>query len=191
MFLPHQLGSRYPININKDAHAWYIDASYTKKFLLDYYLRIPCLITPMATPSTTELIDDFDLVHQLPEPVHVHSYPAHAPLSPPPTVKKSASNISNNSSPDQHSRRKTWRCIPNPLVSSQGLRRPQARYCFVLFVLVALGCWWRSRIQQDFEIIKQKKNLLTKNLQLSPVLDGLQFLPANNQHIHVSAGRPF
>jgi hypothetical protein len=145
----------------------------------------------MATPSTTKVVADFDVIHQLPEPVHVHSYPPHAPLSPPPTVKKSASNFSSDSSPDQDSPRKSWRCIPNPLVSSQRLRCLRARCCFVLFVLVALVCWWRSRIQEDFEIIKPKKNLLTKNLRLSPVFDGLQFLPANNQHIHVSAGRPF
>ena len=146
---------------------------------------------PTATRLTAIFIDDFDVVHQLPEPVHVHSYPAHAPLSPPPTVKKSASIFSSDSSPDQDSRRRSWRCIPNPLVSSQRLHGTRARSCFVLFVLVALVCWWRSRFQQDFETIKQKKNLLTKNLRPSPVLDGLHFLPANNQHIHVSAGRPF
>ncbi len=144
----------------------------------------------MATSFTPIPIDDFDHAHQLPEPVYVHSYPAHAPLSPPPTVKKSASILSSGSSPDQDSRRRSWRRIPSPLVSNQRLRLTRARSCFILFVLFVLVCWWRRRIQQDLEIIRLKMSIATKNVGSSPVLDGLQFIPANNQHIHVSARSP-
>lgn len=146
---------------------------------------------PMAASFTTIPIDDFDHVHQLPQPVHVHSYAAHAPLSPPPTVKKSASILSSGSSPDQDSWKNSWRHIPTPLVSSQRFRYTRVRSCFVLFVLFVLVCWWRRRIQQDFEIISPRKHMLMKNLGPSPVLDGLHFFPASNQHIHVSARNPF
>ncbi len=145
----------------------------------------------MATLFTPIPIDDFDHAHQLPEPVHVYFCPAQAPPSPPLTGKKSAAISSSGSSPDGDRPGSSWRRIPSPLVPSQWLRLTRARSCFVLFVLFMLVCWRRRSIQQDFENIRPKMSMLTKSLGESPVLNGLQFIPANNQHIHVSARSPF
>lgn len=141
----------------------------------------------MATQVLPRSTDSHCEVHQLPEPVYVQSHVVHAPLSPPPTIKKFVSIFSTSPFHIRDSQKSSGKGKLNQLVPGQGSRRTHVKLFYIFAVLLALFCWWRSGTEQDFEILRQRANTLTKNLLPPSVLDGLHFIPANNQHIHVSA----
>jgi hypothetical protein len=144
----------------------------------------------MASQLSSQSPDSGDEVYYLPEPVYVPSQIVHTPLSPPPTVKKIVSIFSTSPFHVHDSQRRSRRSKLNPLDPGQSSQSPRCSYvklCYVLFVLLALFCWWRSGTAQDLESMRQRANNLPKNLLPSSPLDGLYFIPANNRHIHVSA----
>jgi hypothetical protein len=145
----------------------------------------------MASQHSPGSKDSDDEVYDLPNPVPNPAHFLQPPPSPPPTIKKKLVSIFSKSAFHVHdSQRKPGGSKINPLDLGHGPQSPRRtgfKLCGVIVVLVAFFSWWRSGNTQDLESMRQRANLLAKNLFPSSPLDSLSFIPANNRHIHVSA----
>lgn len=120
------------------------------------------------------------------EPAHVESPVVHAPLSPPPTLKKVTSPFPKDPIENPSSQERSRKCNLTPDILSKRTRRVQFSVLYIVVTLLGLFCWWRSGYIQDLESLKQRASHLTKDFLLPTALDGLHFIPATNPNFHVS-----
>jgi hypothetical protein len=116
------------------------------------------------------------------QPAQTEDHALHAPLSPPPTVRKALTPKLKDQ--DYHDTPHRWGLIP--LRTTQAKGRTSIHLFFLFAVLLGLLCWWKRGSHHDLENWRQRANELKRNLLLPVALSGHHFVPASNQNIHVS-----
>lgn len=141
-------------------------------------MLMACHAPSMATDPSE------DVHHRVPEPFHIQTNSiVHAPLSPPPSVKRSAFLPPTSLEREHDSQKSSGEYTSTRLRGFQDPRRIRVRLFLILAALLGLFCWSRGRSAQGFRDLKETANILL----LPSALDGFHFIPASNPHFHVRA----
>lgn len=141
----------------------------------------------MASQASSTPNNHFHNVHQSSDHDGVPTQLLNAPPSPPPTIKKFVSILSPTSSNHRDPQTRLRQCRSITQQQFQLTKRARVTLFWVLVGLLGVLCWWKSGNIQDLEILRHRANEMAKALLLPPVLDGMYFIPASDQHIRVSA----
>lgn len=140
----------------------------------------------MASQSLSTSNYNLHNINHSSEPGQAQALLLNAPPSPPPTLKKSVFIFSPISSHNREPQTRIRRC---GLIAQQPFhlaKQTGVKWFWVLVGLLGVFCWWKSGNVEDLENLRHQANEMTKSLLLLPVLDGMHFTPATNQHIRVS-----
>ena len=164
----------------------------TQSILSRSWITFSTYVTYSHSPQSNSAFDfrvmssdcTYDAQQSL-ELVRVESPVDRAPLSPPPTLKKSASLLFPSPPRDEKQQKISQTCIHGALRPCKYARRFQIRVLYVLATLLGLFCWWRSGHVQNIEYLKQRASNITKDVLLPQSLEGLHFIPASSRNFHV------